>query len=220
MNIFKTMWTVVRGKIVTMGDMVKLVTQGFDFVGESFQRISNGLESMSTRLDTFLDTDVGVDSRVTFEIYKNKRGLNFDTPNLYGKILAGPYTAKPLGIPGVKLAKEIEANDVSIDLPIPDFSIPDMAAYTDAIIKALIMLKHNKVIYVGCMGGIGRTGLFLAGLRRVENLINGLNLNEDEVAYIRSVYDVRAVETSEQVKFVENFNPYDVTDFLSMAKLI
>lgn len=115
-------------------------------------------------------------------------------------IYGGPYRQRPQGMCGVKLAAEINA-PCEIDLPIHDFSIPSEREAKRAILKTIAALAKGDTIYVGCMGGIGRTGLFLALLAKSAGV-------KDPVEYVRATYYSHAVETPEQKKFVENFSTF------------
>jgi protein-tyrosine phosphatase len=55
-------------------------------------------------------------------------------------------------------------------------------------------------VEVGCRGGLGRTGTVLAWMA----VLAGLGPNE-AVAWVRGSYDVRAVETADQERWVEWF---------------
>ena len=155
-------------------------------------------------------------------------------------VIGGPYRDKPRELKGVKLAKEIDAPfDVKLD--IADFSVPDEAECYVAVMETLDLLNRVKCAYVGCMGGIGRTGMFLAllvkavgyynlsfqgsGWRYQLNRIKSffgfptpldqcrLMINKP-VEYVRKHYMVGAVETSEQYEFVRNFefNQWEITE--------
>jgi hypothetical protein len=58
-------------------------------------------------------------------------------------------------------------------------------------------LKLGKTVHAGCIGGHGRTGTFLAALLSV---VEG---EKDAIAKARKVYCEKAVESSEQIKFLE-----------------
>jgi len=82
------------------------------------------------------------------------------------------------------------------------FEIIDMTPPQDAeSFRALVAnvsarLDRGEKVHVGCIGGHGRTGTFLAALvayRRV---------SDDPIAYVRQHYCERAVETSEQAAFL------------------
>ncbi len=153
-------------------------------------------------------------------------------------VMGGPYREKPVGIKGVKLAPEINA-DCNVILDIPDFGIPTLHAVDDAIYQALKILCEDGVIYIGCMGGIGRTGMFMAMLIKT---IGTLNIQAEEktlwykiknflgyaaspylkmrnfpVGCVRDEYLSTAVETPEQHSFI---NHYDPTEMLAIRDRI
>jgi hypothetical protein len=100
-----------------------------------------------------------------------------------------------------------QAQKVAFDrhIPINDFSIPKQpipeiqAAIRDAI-RASILGKH---VYVGCMGGWGRTGLFLSLMTKTMGV-------SDPIHYVRKHYTPKAVETAEQEKYVIQFPVEDL----------
>ncbi len=114
-------------------------------------------------------------------------------------IYAGPYRAKPAGMYGIKLAGELPL-PADFDLPIRDFGVPKDArrlAYGLAI--TLDRLARYLPTYVGCFGGRGRTGLFLALLAKATGV-------RDPVEYVRRFYNPHAVETDEQYDYVERLD--------------
>jgi hypothetical protein len=145
-------------------------------------------------------------------------------------VMGGPYLDKPTNIRGVKLAQEIDAPaDVLLD--VPDFGVPSLNALNVPIGKALDILEEDGVIYVGCMGGIGRTGMFIAllmktiGVCEFNKQVNGfwgrvkrffkifpLRLETgcmvyDPVQYVREEYLSHAVETKQQEQLVQEYDP-------------
>jgi hypothetical protein len=115
------------------------------------------------------------------------------------EIYAGPYRDKPKGVFGVKLAQEIPAPS-NIAIPIRDFGVPtDSVALQEALREVIKRLARHESIYVGCMGGKGRTGLFLALLVKALGKSN-------PVQYVRANYDPHAVETPEQERYVAQFD--------------
>lgn len=116
------------------------------------------------------------------------------------KVYGGPYFNKPDDMFGVKLAKEIDL-PCEINLPIEDFSVPNKAETKKALSKALHALRAGEDIYVGCMGGKGRTGLFMALLAKMAGVKN-------PIQYVRASYNSHAVETPEQEAFVKNLNVF------------
>lgn len=97
------------------------------------------------------------------------------------------------------LEKPLDTADAS--MPIRDFSIPTQ---TDAVVsKELIKAYRNgfrgRTVYAGCMGGIGRTGVFLALMAKIAG-------HKDPVAYVRSTFLPHAVETGEQKAYIADFD--------------
>lgn len=146
-------------------------------------------------------------------------------------VIGGPYLDKPRELRGVKLAEEIDA-PYDLKLDIPDFSVPDREETFEVTLRAIDLLVQEGTIYVGCMGGIGRTGLFMAllvkatgyfnledqstGWRGIWNcLLEACHLDSPRkrcidmvkypVEFVRANYLKNAVETNEQKKFVESF---------------
>ena len=117
------------------------------------------------------------------------------------RIYGGPYRHKPLEMAGVKLAPEVEGG-CTVFLPIRDFNVPTHVFDVDwAIIAVLHMLaRKEKDVFVGCFGGKGRTGLFLALLAKSVGVT-------DPVGYVRANYRPEAVETPAQRMYVENYVP-------------
>ena len=145
-------------------------------------------------------------------------------------VMGGPYRDKPANVKGVKLAQEIKAPaDVVFD--IADFQAPNVNDCNAPLYKALDILEQDGVIYVGCMGGIGRTGMFLSLLvktiatdeqarmrsswwgkvRQFFGFPASSNQNAlmiyDPVGYVRAHYLSYAVETAAQQKLIEQFEP-------------
>jgi hypothetical protein len=148
-------------------------------------------------------------------------------------VQGGPFREVPEGIRSVKLAREINIPcDVALD--IEDFSVPTVYNTMIALREAMTILEEDGVIYVGCMGGIGRTGMFIALLMRIigahevlapqrkfifmrwwammfggsiyknETDVN-YRMRTDPVEFVREHYLSHAVETQDQWHFVERF---------------
>ncbi|MFP5069473.1 hypothetical protein ACLFMI_07385 [Pseudonocardia nantongensis] len=82
----------------------------------------------------------------------------------------------------------------------PDFRLPsDRTAFDNSLLEALDRAGDERVEFA-CGGGQGRTGTALACLA----IADGLS-SSDAVAYVRSHYSARAVETPWQKKFVVRF---------------
>jgi len=158
-------------------------------------------------------------------------------------VMGGPYRDRPKGIRGVKLAKEINAAaDVVLD--IPDFGVPRMDALNDPLYKALRILEEDGVIYVGCMGGIGRTGMFMALLikclgslayhraraslwGRIKMKFGNYPANLDiakqcayPIEYVREHYLGHAIETESQEQLIADFSADDLIKVRGIRRAI
>jgi len=146
-------------------------------------------------------------------------------------VMGGRYREKPVGIKGVKLAVEIDAPcDVRVD--VPDFGVPRYADVDDAVYQALKILCEDGAIYIGCMGGIGRTGMFMAMLIKTIGILNlqreektwwykikkflgadpspNLGMIHYPINFVRDEYLSTAVETDEQCDFVSRYDPTEM----------
>ena len=119
----------------------------------------------------------------------------------YYTIMGGPYKEKPQDAIGVKMAMEIpfhEKSALQISIPTKDWSVPAKAQLDKGLYAAVKQIALGRPIYAGCMGGKGRTGLFMAVLAKAFG-------QPFPVEYVRMNYNKHAVETPEQYKFVENY---------------
>lgn len=83
----------------------------------------------------------------------------------------------------------------------PDFGLPaDEAMAVEQIISAFNRAKNGEQLEIGCIGGLGRTGTVLACMA----ILAGVP-SDGAVDWVRSNYDLRAVETSEQEAWVLHF---------------
>lgn len=128
---------------------------------------------------------------------------------LYG----GSYVDRPKMMIGVKMAAEIN-QPCDISIPTIDFDVPDPHQFKMGVIRGLIALMEGKEVYVGCMGGIGRTGLYLAAVTKVAAALLTKS-TVDPVSYVREHYNSHAVETSQQEKYIKDF---DVTQIVKLVK--
>jgi hypothetical protein len=140
---------------------------------------------------------------------------------LTAKVFGGPFMEYVPGqrrVVSVKMAAEImREHDISI--PTHDFSTPDINDMHKGIAKALEAIYNGNDLYVGCKGGIGRTGLFMACLAKVMFDYDFLQKAgevkyRDPVRYVREHYFEHAVETEEQRQFVNSFNTREHTRWL------
>lgn len=118
-------------------------------------------------------------------------------------IYGGPYDRFP-GIAkmyGVCVrAERAPKGQFHVHLPIEDFSVPeDHKAVERALISTFSALLNGSAVYVGCAGGWGRTGLFLALLAKAAGI-------KAPVAYVRNHYTPHAVETKQQLEYVARFD--------------
>jgi hypothetical protein len=85
-------------------------------------------------------------------------------------------------------------------LPVLDLSAPTAPK---AEVERILLLALEKAldgpVYVGCAGGWGRTGMFLALMAKAWGI-------ENPVAYVRQVYCSQAIDTTPQLKYVDDFD--------------
>jgi hypothetical protein len=137
------------------------------------------------------------------ERLQNDMGVLVDFGGVHGRLIGGPYRSKPGGMAGVKMAAEISLPCV-IDIPTKDFSVPDHDSMLLGMAQSVMWLQRTPVLFVGCAGGIGRTGLFLASMVKLMSWVHKVKI--DPIDYVRAVYNPRAVETNEQEDFVYGLN--------------
>lgn len=133
--------------------------------------------------------------------------MQFRLGRLQTDIAGGPYRDKPLMYEGVKMAAEIPA-ECLISIPTRDFDVPDEQVFKQGLQRAVMAIDLGLPLYVGCMGGIGRTGLFLAGMAKImtEYRKKMHRPQFDPILYVRQQYIPHAVETKQQVEFIEELD--------------
>lgn len=129
------------------------------------------------------------------------------------QIVGGPYDAFPgrhRDLFGVCVrAERVKPGSCDVHLPIRDFDVPLDDAHVEMAIRDTFRAAiRGRKVYVGCMGGWGRTGLFLALLAKAAGVA-------DPVAYVREHYSRNAVETPAQEAYVRTF---DVTKLRGWLK--
>lgn len=115
-----------------------------------------------------------------------------------GIVVGGPYRAKAEYFRefwGIKLAPEVSDN-ANVAIRIKDFGVPEdpenfLREAEDAVVRVL----RGDRVYVGCGAGQGRTGMFLALMAKICG-------RPFPIEYVRAKYNDKAVETSEQEKFI------------------
>ncbi len=153
---------------------------------------------------------------------ENKYGIgngHLALPAAWGReftVFGGPFRQCPLEIGeeevvSLKLAPEIKA-PCTFFLPIVDFSVPTTKQVDTVLPVIMDSILKGDVVYAGCMGGMGRTGLFLAVLAKAWGI-------PEPVKYVRENYYAHAVETANQAKFVAEYQiPEEVTKMVKRAK--
>lgn len=100
-----------------------------------------------------------------------------------------------------------------IRLPIKDMFIPRHSdTFTEALEYVSQALYEDKRVHVGCIGGHGRTGTFLAALvqMNMSDLLEQENITA--IDYVREHYSIHAVETTAQVVFLNKVFGVEVPD--------
>lgn len=117
----------------------------------------------------------------------------------------GPFDSAPVDHYRVAVRAEmIDPANVDLHLPIRDFSTPDDdEEVEDILVLTYLAALNGQKVYVGCRGGFGRTGLFLALLAKVAGI-------ENPVGWVRVYYNLRAVETERQAAYVQEFDVSNV----------
>jgi len=86
---------------------------------------------------------------------------------------------------------------VDIYFKIVDMSVPkDLTEFKKLLSYTAKQMKAGKKVFVGCIGGHGRTGLFLAALTKV------MTGDKDAITTVRENYCKKAVESSEQINWL------------------
>lgn len=84
-------------------------------------------------------------------------------------------------------------------LEVLDYHTPQRVEHVEeAIVESYRAALNGRDVYVHCLGGIGRTGLFLACMAKVAGV-------EHPVVFTRITYHPHACETEEQEKWVAEF---------------
>lgn len=81
---------------------------------------------------------------------------------------------------------------------IQDMGVPqNVQTFKKLVEWVAVQLTANKKVHVGCIGGHGRTGMFLAAL------VKHVTGREDAIRYVRENYCKKAVESHAQVQFLQ-----------------
>ncbi len=126
-------------------------------------------------------------------------------------LMGGPYRSKPVHFKGVKMAEEIH-EPCSIDIPTRDFATPDEKVFLRGVVEGFVRMFRGQHLYVGCMGGIGRTGLYMAAMAKC--MYDAGWIDDDPVAYVRRHYLPHAVETEQQQEFIAGLPTLTIAQWL------
>jgi len=122
---------------------------------------------------------------------------------------------------GVKMAEEID-RPCDVDIPTKDYHVPKVSDLRAGVIMALMAMITGKTVYAGCMGGIGRTGIFLAALAKVQieyrKRKHRKGRGDDPVEYVRKHFIPNALETDEQVKYIADFDVIEIVVWLETTQ--
>lgn len=142
-----------------------------------------------------------------------KNGIPVLIGTISGHVFGGRYKSFVDGtrrLVGVKMAEEID-HPHQISIPTEDFSVPDVTDMQYGLIDALTAMKRGNDVYAGCMGGIGRTGLFMGCMAKVMQDLGARGTVptmyvHDPVDFVRNHYNGHAIETEEQRRYVRTFD--------------
>ena len=134
---------------------------------------------------------------ITLESKTPTQGITYEWNGKTKTLFGGSFFEAPSsGYFTVNLMKEIPL-PCDAYVPIKDFSVPENTKeMVDAFDK---ILAAEGDAFVGCFGGKGRTGLFMACFLKYLGYF-------DVVHQVRQEYNEHAVENMEQMMFVWDFN--------------
>lgn len=148
--------------------------------------------------------------------------IEFKAGAVKGQIFGGrfrDYVPGTRRLVGIKMAAEItHPHEFKVDTE--DYSVPSQKDMTAGVLYAIEQLAKGNDIYVGCMGGIGRTGLFMGCMAKVMQDYAKTHLNteiaiNDVVKYVRESYYEHAMETEQQKKYATMFDTTPALKLLS-----
>lgn len=151
-----------------------------------------------------------------------KKGVPVSIGGVQAVIFGGPFRDFVPGtrrLKGIKMAVELDLKcDVSV--PTEDYGVPTQWSMDSGLIYACSFILKGNDVYAGCMGGSGRTGLFMGCLVKCLNdyaLTTGAPVITplDPVAYVRITYKGHAIETPEQEAYVRNYDSTCVLEWLT-----
>jgi hypothetical protein len=146
-----------------------------------------------------LNSSFGVaSSAVPFSERKADGHMDLEYYGWKGRLHGGPFRNKPDHMFGIKMASEV-ALDAHVDVPCDDFQVPPIAEFVAALRTGVVALISGEEVYVGCLGGIGRTGLYFAAMAKLFGYKN-------PIGYVRWQYKSNAVETKAQQDFIHSLD--------------
>lgn len=84
-------------------------------------------------------------------------------------------------------------------LPVPDFSTPEVKDLREAVQQVLAHSRSGEGVAIHCHAGVGRTGMFAAGLAKL-----GMDLSSDDaIRWVREIIP-GAIEVPEQEQLVRS----------------
>lgn len=104
----------------------------------------------------------------------------------------------------INLTQEFSHLDSYINIKIEDFSVPEDLELFEEQLKIICkeIIKQNKTVVFGCLGGYGRTGLLLGILFKCFDFSD----NNSVVSDVRNYLSEHALETNKQEQFVLDFD--------------
>lgn len=156
--------------------------------------------------DLFNNHSGGWDSASTVRCHSTHKVLKLGAGEIVGASCSSPRDGFDIYI-GFCFTMKFQHQPYPWELktdPIIEFqySITDMCApkspkkFKQMIEWVADQIKEGKRIHVGCIGGHGRTGTFLAAL------VAHMKINDDPIKWVRKHHCKKAVESASQVKFL------------------
>lgn len=140
--------------------------------------------------------------------------------DLQGTIYGGRFKNYEPGtrrLIGIKMAQEID-HPAEVRVDTEDYSVPTVEDMRHGMVAALDALAAGKDIYVGCMGGTGRTGTFMGCMAKLMSDYDREANVGDPVLYVRRFYRPHAIETKEQENYVRTFDTGPLLEHLTQIE--
>jgi len=137
-------------------------------------------------------------------------------------VYGGPYRECPEYMFGIRMAAEFPHLKADMIVPTKDFSVPEVSVLKAGVVRALMAMISGQSVYVGCKGGWGRTGIFLAALAKVQIEYRKTKHRkggaQNPVKYVRAYYSSSAVETEEQEQFIKNLDVSEIVAWIDYTQ--